>query len=182
MHFKWDSNVARDIASELNRLEEELSACTADVEHCSTILREMQEGELSELIGQYVSLTGKMKKRLMELEDCFQRTERGITRANEMFENTELELRRKANGIVDDGMVPWANIVGPGVRNPSPLFYNIPGASEFIPLGVEAIAPGSPWPVLPDIRQTVVIDQVSINSGVVMPVWLQSAINAENVR
>ena len=40
MHFKWDSNVARDIASEPNRLE----------------------GKLRELISRYITLTGNMWK------------------------------------------------------------------------------------------------------------------------
>ena len=182
MHFKWDSDVARDITNELNRLEEELGDCTAEVERGAAILRDMQGGQLSEIIERYVSLAGKMKRSLMDLEDCFRSTGRGITRANEMFEDLELRLRQRAEGMSGEAQNAMLYADASACTPEPPVFFNVPGQQSTAPLGIGTGAFNDPWPALPGIRQTVVIDQFAFDRGVGMPLWLQGVMNAEDVR
>ena len=177
MHFKWDSSVARDITSELNRLEQELSDCTIDIDHCAAILRQMQGGELSEVIEKYISLTGKLRKSLLGLEERFSDTGRGITRATEMFENVEASLRSRADGMTGGRS---ADSIGSdaGWRGTPPMFDSVSPAAQTGPIGLDA-AGTPPWPALESVSQTVIIDQVSLNNDMVMPPWLQGVIDAD---
>ena len=178
MRFKWDSNVARDIEIDLDRLRDELGDCAVEIDRCTAILSEMEGGDMSNIIANYVSAAGKLKKGMRQLEETFRRTGRGIARANEMFENTEQSLRRRADGMGGEAPEP---VWGQGVTGHSvaPMFYNIPGIPGFGPIGFENTAPSVPWPVLREVSRAVAIDQVSVGSGVMMPPWLQSIIDAE---
>ena len=178
MHFKWDSNVARDITSELNRLEQELSDCSVDMDHCAAILRQMQGGGMDKVIEKYISLTDKLRKGLKGLEDRFSDTGRGINRATEMFENVETALRSKADGMT---VGRSAESIGAdaGWRGTPPLFYNVSSAAQTGPIGLD-MAATPPWPALESVSQTVIIDQVSLNNDVLMPPWLQGIIDADS--
>ncbi len=177
MHFKWDSSVARDIEIEMDRLREELGDCSAEIDRCTAILGEMQGGELNEVIAKYVSAAGKLKKGLLRLEETFQKTGRGIARANEMFENNELRLRHRADSMGSEVPASDSGWVLNGTI--TPVFYNIPGTVEYSPIMVEATSPVAQWPILQEVKRAVVIDQVSIGNGVVMPPWLESVIDTE---
>lgn len=182
MHFKWDSSVARDITTELNRLEEELSDCVVEVEQCAAILQQMQGGDLSEAIDRYIELAGRAKKGLVNLEEHFQKTSRGILRANEMFENTELVLRQHADSMGGGSAMPFSSVTDIRPGETPPLFYNIPGMTVYEFPGGESVGPGSPWPILQEVNQTVVIDQISLSSGIVTPIWLQDIIDTDDRR
>lgn len=177
MQFKWDSSVARDIANELNRLEQELSDCKTEVERCTAILRQMQGGELSQTIEGYISLTGKLKKGLTGLEEGFSKTGRGITRANDMFESNELSLRRRADGM-GSGHAPGGEDVG--WNGTPPLFYNIAGTIGTGPIGGLGLTPQPTiWPMLEGVQRTAVIDWSLPGGGVGMPLWLQNVIDGD---
>ena len=177
MHFKWDSNVARDIANELNRLEEDLNDCAVEIEHGSAILREMQAGQLSKVIEGYVSLAEKMKKSLIGLEERFHQTVRGINTADEMFESIEQALCRRAVSLEETSK---PIVVGAGAAGIPPVLFGESQTTCPEPVEGGAAAPASPWLVLPEIRHTVAIDQVSLNSGMATPFWLESIIDANN--
>jgi hypothetical protein len=179
MHFKWDSNVARDIASELNRLEQELSDCKIDMDHCATILLEMQGNKTDEAMEKFISLTGKLRRGLSRLEERFSDTGRGISRANEMFENNESLLQGKAEAMGGGRSVE--SIGGdPSWRGTAPMFYDVSSAGHpSPPIGLDMAAVPL-WPTLEGVSRTVIIDQVSLNSNMVMPQWLQGIIDDEN--
>lgn len=181
MHFKWDSSVARDIVTELNRLEENLNDCVSEVEQCAEILRQMQGGELSEAIERYISAAGKAKASLIELEESFQGTGKGLMRANELFEDNERTLQSLAEGMGNGNGMPPSAAGDAGSTETPPLFFDIPALSGFAPVGIAASMPGTPWPALQEVRQTVVIDQVSLSNSVIMPVWLQDIIDADDM-
>ena len=177
MHFKWDSSAARDISRELDRLQEELSDCGVEIDHCATILREMSNGS-DELIEKYLALTENLKKGVKRMEERFQKTSRGMDRASELFDRVEAELQRRAEG--NDERLPtfvWGSGGVGGVAT-GPVFYNIPNAWATAPIGAGESAPPTPWPVLERVSQAVVIDQVS-PGNVVMPPWLVGIVESD---
>jgi len=172
MHFRWDSSVARDISSELDRLEEELGESKAEIDRCATILREMAGSDSEGLIEKYISLTDELKKGMVRLEEGFNATSRGINRANELFDGNEQVLRSRAENMTA-GNTAAQETGDPGWTGTPPLDYNMPGAATTVPpVGMDEPRRNTPWMPLEGIRQTVVIEQI-MSGGVVTPPWLQ---------
>lgn len=177
MHFRWDSSVARDIAKELDRLQEELSDCEAEIDRCATILLDMANGP-DELIEKYLAVAENLKKGVKRMEERFHETSRGIDRASELFERVELELYRKAEGSGD--RLPtfiWGSSDTNGIAT-GPVFYNIPNVHATTPVGVGEGAPIASWPALEGIGRAIVIDQVT-PGGVVTPPWLLGIVESD---
>ena len=185
MHFKWDSSVARDISTEMDRLGEEMADCAAELDHCAAILREMSGGDLSEVIEKYISAAGELKKGLVRMEERFRYTDKGIARANELFESNESALYRKAEELGSGSSAETtshgnaARIGISGISGTPPMFYNIPGIGSAAPIGTAGFLNKFPWPTLANVHQTVVIDQVTPGSGVITPPWLQGIIDTD---
>lgn len=179
MHFKWDSSVARDISNELDRLEDNLGECMAEVDHCATILREMAGSDPEGLIEKYVSLTEELKKKMRRLGERFRKTSRGINNASELFEGNEQELLRRAESMGEGPASGVSDAGDPAWGGTAPLFFNIPGMGTVAPIGVDE-APRYPvWAPLEFVNQAVVIDQVAPEGGVVTPPWLLSIIDTD---
>lgn len=204
MHFKWDSEAAEQIADELNRLEEELNGCAAEMGNGSAILQEMQGGMMSEAIERYVTLAVKLKRALTELEERFHGTCRGIHRANELFEENERRLRRRIEGLDGEAPVIVTDPEGPAAP-PVSVDHPATGADDEGVFGTTPIAPwpvmpgvqdgdlpitgaddegtfcepepAIPWPLLPGVRQTVAIDMTVPGGSIVIPLWLQNIID-----
>lgn len=174
MRFRWDSSAARDIAAEMGRLGLETEDCVAEIDRGKELLRQMQGGDMSQAIEKYISAADALCKKLRIIAEAFGETRRGINRADELFDELEADLNSRARNMGEYGPVPlyaeadsWSDIAQDGV---APIFYNIPNASE---------ANGAPWPTLEQVNETVVLDRVSLNAGMVTPQWLEGIIDNE---
>ena len=175
MHFKWDSNVARDIAVEMDRLEQGISDCIVELDHCAGILEQMQGGDMSQAIEKYVGAAKQLTKNLRGLGEETRRTGRAIERADELFEGLEAEIKGRATGMGGREANPEPF---PTRQAAVPLFYNTrvtvdPRAMIMLgPRGGQRRQAPPVWPVLRTIERSVIIDQITIRPGMVTPQWL----------
>ena len=175
MHFKWDGNVARDIAVEMDRLEQGISDCIVELDHCAGILEQMQGGDMSQAIEKYVGAARELKRGLRVIGEETRRTGRAIERADELIEGIEAQMKGRATGMGSREARPDPF---PEKRAAAPLFYNTRATVDpraMIMLGPRGgrrrdIPPV--WPVIRAIERSVIIDQITVRPGVVTPQWL----------
>ena len=173
MRIKWDSNVARDIAVELERQEQEIGDCIAELRQCTDILRQMQSGEMSRTIEKYVAAAEELEKGLRRIGEESGRTGRNVTRADEMFEAAEARMKGRAEGMEDRAR---ADVPATGSGGYGPAYDGWRVHPAVPPIMQRVIAPPPSWPGFNAIRRTVIIDQFTNNAGVVIPQWLSGII------
>jgi len=182
MRFKWDSNVARDIASELNRLEGEVGECAVANNRAAAILRDMSGSfgeDLGEIVQKYVSVIQGLSKQIARLEDAVEETSQGITRGNELFEGLETTLRTKAMRVVEGDMGQMTSAFATYSPNlDMPMFYNFPTPKSDVP-PMFTVAAEENWSVFPGLQTAVEIDQMPGDIGVIVPTWLQGIIDTD---
>ena len=177
MRFRWDSGVARDIVTELDRMEQELDDCVMEVDRGAGILAQMQGGDLSEAIGKYISAIDKLKKGLKRLSETCGSTSRGVLQADELFDGFEARLRGRVESMGTAGAAPGGGDAG-AWSGAAPIGETVTTdrTDPIIHMIIPVRQP--PWPILEGIGQTVVIDQVAANTDVVMPQWLAGIVHS----
>jgi hypothetical protein len=183
MRFKWDSSVARDIAVDMDRLEQGTEDCVSEIHRGIEVLQQMQGGDMSRVIDKYISAADTLVRKLRSIADAFGDTGLGIKRADELFDSLEAQLNGRAQNMGGETSAPshgaqdtvWSGMDQGGV---APIFYNLPGAAT-APVGPTRsyITRHEFWPTLSGISRTVVVDQVSLNADMVTPQWLQDIID-----
>lgn len=170
MRLRWDSGVARDIITELDRIEQELDDCVQEVNRGAGILAQMQGGELSKAIEKYVSAAGKIGTSLKQLAEACNGTSRSVIRADELFDGFERQLRGRVEAMGSAGAPPEAGGAAGGSGGSMLDALNMDHSDPIIHLAIPVKR--TPWPILQGISRTVVIDQVAPHTDVVMPQWL----------
>lgn len=175
MRFRWDSDVARDISTEMDRLGEALADCSAELEKCIGILRQMGQ-DPEGAIEKYAALAGTLKKDAGKLEERLAGAGRAVRQANELFETNEQALGRRAADMGSGSASGLSEAGDPGWSGTAPMFYNVPGPAATPPMGTAWQDAPAPWPMPAGIAQAVIIDHTMLTGGMAMLPWLQGLI------